>query len=261
MQAYNKIDQQIHQLAQTIAKFNRTYVPKLADDSHTNLAFDPLAMRLVGRWVDTPNGKLIMALNLFEFTYELLDRSWKSVHSFPIAGKTQAQTEQVISDYIPELGLKAEGFTDKLHFEITAYDFAQETFSEWQKNDIQLWANGRSLGNDACQWLLNHLQIEGEVRIWPHHFDTGIYVESTSKVGLGFGLAMQDNMIRNPYFYYSAYGLNDHEIDLTKTKALTQGKWIVEDHWKGAVLEMSMANRQNLFTFLKEVTTFYLASA
>ena len=53
MQEYNNIDKKIHQLSQIIAKVNRTFVPKKADDSHTNFFFDPLSHRLYGRWIKT----------------------------------------------------------------------------------------------------------------------------------------------------------------------------------------------------------------
>ena len=41
MKTYNKVDQQLHLLCQVIGKANRTFVPDKADESHTNLHFDP----------------------------------------------------------------------------------------------------------------------------------------------------------------------------------------------------------------------------
>lgn len=37
------MEEKIHQLAQIIAKANRTLVPAQADDSHSNLYFDSLS--------------------------------------------------------------------------------------------------------------------------------------------------------------------------------------------------------------------------
>ena len=54
--------------------------------------------------------------------------------------------------------------------------------------------------------LLNHfLQTNVEARIWPHHFDTGIYAMPNEDIGLGFGLAMNDGLVGEPYFYLAAY--------------------------------------------------------
>lgn len=50
MQLCNITDRQIHQPVQTITKFNRAYVAEMADDSHTNLAFDTIGDWLAGGW-------------------------------------------------------------------------------------------------------------------------------------------------------------------------------------------------------------------
>ena len=50
MEGYTYADQKLHFLTQVIAKANRSYVPTKPDDSHTNLYFDTLDNRIVGRW-------------------------------------------------------------------------------------------------------------------------------------------------------------------------------------------------------------------
>jgi hypothetical protein len=259
MQAYNKLDQQIHQLAQTIAKFNRSYAPTKADDSHTNLAFDPVGSRLLGKWVESGRGPVIMALELPDFKFRIYNHSWQSLFSIEIDGKSQIQAELSIKSFLPQIGLDAQEFMDPMHFEITKYEFVNKPYSPWKEAELSSWENHRSLANDASQWLLNHLQIEAETRIWPHHFDTGIYIEPTSSVGLGFGLAMQDSMIESPYYYLSGNGLNGSEIDYSSAKNLRQGAWITNENWKGAILKLPDANRQTVLEFIKEVTSWYLA--
>ena len=83
-------------------------------------------------------------------------------------------------------------------------------------------------------------------------------MEPTSKIGLGFGLAMQDSMIGTPYYYFAAYGLAGQVIELDRAVSLTQGRWIREDHWKGAVLELPKANWESLSCFIREVASWYL---
>ena len=114
------------------------------------------------------------------------------------------------------------------------------------------------MANNACQWLLEHLQLEAETRIWPHHFDTGIYFEANENIGLGFGLAMQDSMLGVPYYYFSAYGLKDNEIDFEAFTKLKYGSWINTDDWKGATLELSKANLERILGFIDEVCNSYL---
>ncbi len=253
-----EMDQQIHQLAQTIAKFNRSYALKKADDSHTNMAFDPIGMRMLGRWVESSGEPIILALNLADFKFEIFSKSWQKLHSIELNGKTQPQAEEAIISCLPGLGLDAQHFMAPLHYEIPEYAFANAPYSPWKDSDLAIWAAHRSMANDACQWLLNHLQTAGEIRIWPHHFDTGIYVEPTPKVGLGFGLAMQDSLVETPYFYFSGYGLNGHKIDYGSTKTLTHGYWIKTESFKSAILELSDNNRETLPGFIKSVASWYL---
>ena len=85
--------------------------------------------------------------------------------------------------------------------------------------------------------MLGYLQKEGEIRIWPHHFDTGIYVMATKQLGLGFGLAMKDAMVGAPYFYLSGYN-QENPVSYKNLNPLTHGKWETGEQWNGAVLSL-----------------------
>jgi len=126
---------------------------------------------------------------------------------------------------------------------------------------LLLWNEYRSLANVACDLLLGFLQDDGEVRIWPHHFDTGTYLEVTSEISLGFGLAMEDSMVGAPYFYFSGYGLNGNEIEYSKMTPPSVGKWVITEHWKGAVLPLSDLTENaydKIAIYIKEVSALYL---
>lgn len=258
MYPYSETDQQIHFWAQTIARFNRTYVPQKSDDSHTNLAFDPVGKRLMGRWASSPKGDRLMTLNLLTFSFEILDRSLRVIRSFDIEGKIQAELEEEIFAQLAELGFDPEGFAAPMHYEIPDYGFAKQAFSPPERSSLETWAEYRTLANEAALAMLTHLQVEDEIRIWPHHFDTGIYVEPTDQVGIGFGLAMEDGMAGEPYFYASAYGLNGHKVDYEELMPLCVGNWIREENWKGAVLKLSEASQATTTGFIREVVMRYL---
>jgi hypothetical protein len=107
----------------------------------------------------------------------------------------------------------------------------------------------------------NHFQVDNEIRIWPHHFDTGIYLKATDNLSFGFGLAMEDNMVGEPYFYFSAYGLNDSNVDYPVDLKLDLGHWIIREEWKGACLklsEVSDAPNLKIQSFLKQVLGYFL---
>jgi len=261
MQEYTNIDQTIHQLSQIIAKANRTFVTTVADDSHTNLYFDYINHRVYGRWISSKTEELILALNVETFSFEWVNKSLSVVQSHTIENKTILELEQAISNGLSNLGLKSKGLTDDLHFEIPVYDFAKKPFVKWDDKSIQNWEFVRDLANTASFELLGLLQTPSEIRIWPHHFDTGIYVQQNKNLGLGFGLAMEDTMLNEPYFYFSGYGLNDSEIDYSSVNRLTNGKWITGENWNGAVLPLSeLGNEpsQVINTFLKEAVAWFL---
>ena len=262
MQEYNNIDQRIHLLSQIISKVNRTFVPKKKDDSHTNLFFDPISHRIYGRWIDIENNNIILALNIKDFVFEWLNNKRQIIQSLGIQGQTMSDIEHTIARSLPGVGLKNDGFRDKLHYEMPVYPFRSEPFETFDISSRENWEYYRSVANVACNELLGHLQIDGEIRIWPHHFDTGIYIEPNSSLGLGFGLAMEDGLMDSPYFYFSGYRLNGGEFDYTKVPELHFGKWKISDNWNGAILALSdlKKDKQIVYTFLKEVSWWFLTN-
>ncbi|MFU8860813.1 MAG: hypothetical protein ACNA8K_10335 [Cyclonatronaceae bacterium] len=248
-------------MSQILAKFNRTYVPVKDDDSHTNLGFDPLGHRLYARWANTGAGRIIPAFNMEAFQFEFLDENRTVIGEFPADGKTAGQLEESIEQFLTKSGLEREGFRDKLHFEIPEYTFADSALEKPSDAEREKWENIRSIGNEACSLLLGYLQEDSDIRIWPHHFDTGVYVEPNQKKGLGFGLAMKDSMVGDAYFYYSMYRLDGADSDYSGVPSLDTGRWIITEKWKGAVLPVSDFERGGLLVvkgFIKKVSDGYL---
>ena len=101
MKNYLKTDQQLHWLSQLIARANRSFVPEQTDDSHTNLYFDSLGDRIVGRWITTEKGLLLLTLKLSTLHIEWLDADHQTVVSFPTPGKTYPEMEQAIANHLP----------------------------------------------------------------------------------------------------------------------------------------------------------------
>ncbi len=265
MREYIKTDQYIHQLSQIIAKANRTCVPKKPDDSHTNLYYDPVSEKLLGRWVKAERKKIMLALDLNAFQLEMINDIRSILHEFPIAGKTTAQLESEIEVALAKLGLDTTGFTDELHFEITDYPFKNDVFVNLSEAGLRQWKKYRKLANEAALHLLGYLQAESEIRIWPHHFDTGVYTEANDNIGIGFGLAMADGMEASPYFYLSGYALGDKELKFDHLPKLKTGRWEITDHWKGALLPLhklrsleETALSEAIYDFIITGCKFYL---
>lgn len=266
MKVYDQTDKVIHQLCQIIAKANRTYVPKEEDDSHTNLFFDPISGSIYGRWINTDEGKIVLTLNLEDLQFEWLDEHFFVQRGYEVIGQSTAQIEKAIAADLDDLGLKPEGFRAELHFDIPDYDFAEKAFAPIEEEALVLWQEYRELGNTACAAILGHLQADGETRIWPHHFDTAIYVEPTEERGIGFGLAMQDNMLHAPYFYLAGYALNEEEFDYSQINDLQSGQWLIKEDWKGAALSLEVLSELSpqerllaIYQFIDGALSFYLA--
>lgn len=251
MQAYNDTDQLLHQLSQTIAKFNRTLVPEAEDDSHTNLAFDLLSSRLIGRWATIAGGEYLLGLNLSPLAYQLINKKQQVIAAFPFFEQTQKQVEQKLAAVLSEKwSISERDLLADLHYDMPTYKWAKDPIEDVDHIAIADWVSIRQQANVACDTLLRHLQVEGEVRIWPHHFDTGIYVKANEQLGVGFGLAMQDGLLDKPYYYMSGYGLNRHKINFSNKPTLSAGKAINTDHFKGIVLPLDQASNSSINKFV-----------
>lgn len=264
MTNYNTADQLYHQLCQSIAKANRSYVQALTDDSHTNLFFDGVDNRILGRWIEVNNQKVCLSLNMFNLHYEWLDPSLSCIQSVNPIGKRIEVIEAELAKNLEEFNLDPSGFIDPLHFEIPIYSFINDPIQELNESAINEWVYYRSLANDACHWLSGHLQIPGEVRIWPHHFDTGVYVQPNEKIGFGFGLAMQDELVGAPYFYMAGYP-KQMNLSYNNLTDLGTAKWIVTDHWKGATFSLEACQQYTaeelkvlINRFIKHASSWYL---
>lgn len=242
MKEYIRMDQWMHQRCQIITKVNKAFVPAKEDDSHTNLYYDQLGDRIDGRWIETEKGPIILTLNMSGLKFEWLDANYNSLATFETLGKTIDEVEKEIKGYLPELGLNQDDFVNKLHFKIPEYPFANETIQTIDGDAMAEWRHYRKLANEASCCLLGYLKIEGEIRIWPHHFDTGIYVVLNSGMGIGFGLAMSDPMVGSPYFYMSGYPENGN-LEYNDIPLLSNGNWITNENWKGAVLPLTNLNK------------------
>ncbi len=258
---YIQMDQHLHQLSQTIAKANRTFVLPKEDDSHTNLFFDPVSCRIYGRWMDTGRGRLIVALNLVNSQFEWLNDTREVQQSVSMEGKTQMQIELEINDKLPSLGLNPSGFLAEMHYEIPKYEFVNQVYSELPVVSVKEWVKWRSLANQAGHLVTGNLQAPAEVRIWPHHFDTGIYATPNKNTGIGFGLAMQDTLVGAPYFYCTGYDLNGNDLTYSEMPDLTFGHWVVGGSWNGAVLSLSDLTDNELLkirVFIDESVNWFL---
>ena len=254
MKLFTETDIRLHQYCQTIAKANRTFVAKQSDDSHTNLYFDEIGDRICGRWIEKTPLEYIFTYNLSNQKIEVLSKALQVVLSVECIGGKISEIEEEIAHQLPNLGLDPTGFQEDLHFEIPDYDFKNKPVVKIDNDGLILWKNFRKIANSACNLLLDHLQISAEVRIWPHHFDTGIYVVPNDSFGLGFGLAMEDSMAGAPYFYMAAYP-SEGNITYVNLPTSEHWEWKVSENWNGVILtldELEKHSEENQKAIIQE---------
>lgn len=263
MQEYINVEQRLHFLCQILTKVTANLIPEEADYSHTNLSFDPIGNRILSRWIDIQNSKIYLALDLNDFSFKWINDGFQIIKSISIPGKTSAQVENEIQSSLQMVGINSGGLPIGLKYEIEKYPFTNTAFDVVNKESLDLWIYYRTLANEACDELLKFINTEEEVRIWPHHFDTGIYKEVTANLGIGFGLAMADKLVDSPYFYISGYAQKG-ESAMKNLPKLEYGFWET-GNWKGAILSLSQLDKLDLVNrkralraFIKKTLTWYL---
>lgn len=232
------MDKHLHLLCQIIGKANRSFVPDKADESHTNLYFDSWGNKILGRWIQAKKGNVLFALDLDTLNFEVLSSSLKKILTVSSIGKTMEEIEMEIEKLLPKTGIDPKGFRVSMPHEIPTYSFSKKPMEAIDAQALDLWKYFRKLANQSCYNLLGYAQTVSEVRIWPEHFDTGVYFEYNGKIGIGFGLAMEDSLAGEAYFYLAAYPKNGSLV--FKNLPESPGwEWILREHWKGAILPLS----------------------
>ncbi|MBK7874010.1 MAG: hypothetical protein IPJ74_26850 [Saprospiraceae bacterium] len=241
-QKLNAPTQQLHHAAQLVSMVGNSYLPKQADDSHTNLEWLPDRQALPGNCIEesfrlllqfpdfqlewqTKNGDIISKFALTDQTKEA-GITWMKLILQEKFKVSQAQLKPIAHFEIPhhpvEDGAPFQLITKQLHQELALY-------------------------RHNAHYILEHFASQykhaSPVRTWPHHFDIGVYIPVTfdedqnATKSVGIGLAIPDQDIDEHYFYvnhWSKFG-NTNSSNLPH---LPSGYWHTKG-WTGAVLPIS----------------------
>lgn len=231
MNQYLQLDKQFHLQSQVLAKFARSLVKQEDDDSHTNLGLDVVSHCMFSRWAEREKTHFRLELQLNTGAYIVRGADLQIIEQFD--SRELIQVEQSINQWFAA-EFSAKELFEPLHFDIPKYEVDADEFVH-DGQTIEKWLMLRDLANWSCNWVARHFQKETEPRIWPHHFDTGIYFEVDDQLGIGYGLAMADDLIETPYFYCTPYGLNDHSIEWNSFGHLKMGEWFQSENFRSAV--------------------------
>ena len=111
--------------------------------------------------------------------------------------------------------------------------------------------NLRVLAQLVLENIDKQYNLNTSIRIWPHHFDTGIYSAlPNSDITIGLGLAIPDSICNNHYLYISGYK-NGNTMDTSKLSKLESGEW-KSNGFTGAILDTNTIVESQGVAFFKE---------
>ena len=262
LQAYNNAEISIHRICQLISLTGVNLAVHKSDDSHTNMAWEPENDCISGRFFELSNQQLRLIFLLSERVLKFENNEGKLVSSIFM---DYADYETLVTWWrmqLQELGFK-DDLIDQVHYDLpTTPQYKSTNIGEFSAF-VDVWKTLRTQANHVFEQLNQKTELTSEIRIWPHHFDTGVYYE-LNKVGtqaIGAGLAIADILQPEPYYYI--YGWKkDKEIDFCNAPILTTGNWFTQD-WKGAILPVSAINNleeiNQVGLFLNEAFEFLVS--
>ena len=194
---------QIHWAAQLLAATADAKLKKTRDDSHSNLCWDAATQCLKGRVgisLDVPK----LTLRVGQSSFSLNARTLEDAANWL---RTEMDTTIKFREY-----------------KMPAHEVGQGgSFSHNATHQAAI-ARWLTFGQTA-------LSGNGELRVWPHHFDLGFWKPGESAAqSIGGGFSLGDNYYEQPYFYINPYGIERPET----LPDLKFGHWT--SHWTGAVL-------------------------
>lgn len=226
-----------HRAAQFLALTGIALLEKKEDDSHTNLGWNTERKRLEGRWFEGQAGEFRLTFDPIDYELRWENRNRTTVDRF---GLQKAEVKDIEAWW--RQGCLAIGGKDVsrigLHYDLpTSKEYKSSTFPELNAQSVIDWIQWRSRGERVISSLDRLFNSPIEPRIWPHHFDTGIFGPAgDSIISLGAGVAMADHMINEPYIYI--YGWKgDSQLPISEVQSGI-GEWKT-GKWNGYVIPYS----------------------
>ncbi|MGX1930983.1 hypothetical protein [Flagellimonas sp. 2504JD4-2] len=246
-----------HLVAQYLAAAGISFLEPKEDDSHTSLKFN-MADKSIYTYPLNIYGDTI------SFDYADFCIRWNSINNhgeLNLKWCTHKKVLKWIEDRAKMSGIQKQ-YKYKFHYKLPyaiREDFVFEITDD--RGSLIRLSDIRTLGQLSLESFILNRRLVSDVRIWPHHFDSGAYVPNlgTNKnYALSFGLAIPDKLFSSFYFYMALYDDEGHTSVETKTlEPLKIGKWL-DTGFKGAVLPVDEVTNESVAThFFDEAYEIY----
>ncbi len=232
--------QQYH-AAQFLAMAGHHLVPQRADDSNTSMEYLPEKELLAGQ--EIKDGKRL-ALRLHDLTLGILQNNILLPHSIELIGLTRSDAFNKLIYLLNSVDIDTNILSINLHYDIPDHELIHEaTFKHIEARNIEEQSRYRHNARFILKQLKADYPRAEEIRIWPHHFDTGSFIpvamddqgEVTRSMGIGW--AIPDGMVNEPYFYLSIWSKDPLEFP-KNMPSLPSGSWM-NPVWNGGILRLS----------------------
>ena len=235
--------------AQYLAAAGISFLDKEADDSHTNLEFVIGDASLNSRPLSAQGDRL--SINFEKFTLNWENSSSKA--ALRLDGITHAQVLQWINEQLANTSINKE-YLFKFHYDLPYEINESFAFRLLDAGRLRELTHLRILAQLAMEELLRTQELSSQIRVWPHHFDTGIYAidPKDRSIAVGAGLAIPDSVVNEHYFYLSIYR-NNKAIPPEQPKSLSLGRWHTEG-FVGAVLPAKDQSVKSVLSFYQQAT-------
>lgn len=241
------MEKMMYLAAQYLAAAGISFLEKKSDDSHTNLGFSGIDSSLSTRSLNDNGDNLSLNYEDFSLNWNTSDEcSWLSLD-----GSTHAEVLNWLGQRTSKAGFSS-AYNYTFHYDLPYSIDSEFVFKCESSTRLKELLEIRILANKVMHSFLEEHQLTSEIRIWPHHFDTGAFVtlDDGSGKSVGFGLAIADSVSTEHYFYMSGY-VGHHFIDTAEFEPLSRGIWKVEDY-KAAVLGVSDVDEKTALNFFNE---------
>ncbi len=238
----------MHLAAQYLAAAANSFLAHRPDDSQANLEFDLQNQRLNTRALDEKGTFLSLCYQSYSLGWHSPDQETKNL-------SLDKQSHKAVLEWLQKMSATIPG--KKYSFEVTyekPFDIGEDYVH--QLTDIEALkklAMLRARAQEIITGFLKKNKLKSEVKVWPHHFDTGAFavLETDTGLSIGIGLAIPDTLSEDFYYYASAY-LGEGAIDISQFGNLSNGRW-VNDGFIGAILPANDLSVNDGILFFDEI--------
>lgn len=232
---------QQHHAVQFLTMTAKAFISEKQDDSHTNGEYNSMHNAILGHVIEGSH-PMRVGIRLTDLRLIIVSPENHLIDDLILDGKSKEEVFSELQKLFNSHGLTGDKLSMKLH-----YDLPQQRIGNggvFKVRNVSAFAEINKQRHNANLMLTkvaSHYRDVSDIRIWPHHFDSGglisLAYDAQQNVlrSIGIGFAIPDTLVNEPYFYLS-FWTADSTKELENPPAFSgKGMWKTPD-WKGAVL-------------------------